>query len=102
MSSVPYSSVCLGGVLGCVVLGCVVLGCAVLGSAVLGCATEEQFGFCENLGCLEAVVVLLALICSRIHRGRRLYVLWLDLRTAFPSMNRAILIRRMFLCGMEL
>ena len=64
--------------------------------------TEEQFGFQAGLGCLEAVIVLIALIHSRTCQNRRLFVLWIDLRTAFPSLNRAILIRRMFQCGLSL
>ena len=46
-------------------------------------------------------MVLLALISSRVATGRRLYILWVDLRTAFPSLNRAILIRRLFECGLS-
>jgi len=64
--------------------------------------TDEQFGFQAGMGCLEAVIVLMALIHSRTCQGRRLFVLWVDLRTAFPSLNRAILIRRMFQCGVSL
>ena len=60
----------------------------------------EQFGFRQGAGCIEGVMVLIALIHSRISRGRRVYVLWVDLRTAFPSLNRAILIRRLFECGL--
>ena len=65
-------------------------------------ACNEQFGFRQGLGCLEAVVVLLAMIRSRVLRGQRLYVLFIDLRTAFPSLNRPILICRMFECGLSL
>lgn len=62
-------------------------------------AGDEQFGFREGIGCLEAVMTLLALVYSRIYHRRRLFVVWIDLRTAFPSLNRAILIRRIFECG---
>lgn len=65
-------------------------------------AGPEQFGFQIGVGCAEAIFVLLTLIHSRVHEGRRLYVLFVDLRTAFPSLNRAILIRRMFECGLGL
>lgn len=51
---------------------------------------------------MEAVAVVLALIYSRIHRGRRLFIVWVDLHTASPSLNRAILVRRMFACGIGL
>eukprot|EP00973_Karenia_brevis_P056170 7811561-Karenia_brevis.AAC.1 len=50
-------------------------------------ATPEQFGFQHGVGCSEAVLVLLTLILSRISEGRRLYVVFVDLRTAFPSLN---------------
>ena len=43
--------------------------------------------------------MLIALIRSRTHTGRRLYVLLIDLRIAFPSLNRPLLIRRVFECG---
>ena len=49
---------------------------------------------------MEAVMVLLALGHSRIGTGQRLLILWVDLRTAFPSLHRAILIRRLFECGL--
>ena len=65
-------------------------------------AGREQFGFRSAVGCMEAVAVLLALIQSRTTQKRRLLVLWVDLRTAFPSLNRAILIRRVFQCGLGL
>ena len=61
--------------------------------------SSEQFGFREGLGCLEAMMVLLALVYSRIQSHRRLYVLWIDLRTAFPSLNRSILLKRMVQYG---
>jgi hypothetical protein len=64
-------------------------------------ACPEQFGFRQGVGCLEAVVVLIALIRSRISLRRRLYVLFIDLRTAFPSINRSILIHRMLECGLS-
>ena len=47
-------------------------------------------------------MVLIALVHSRLHAGRRLYVLWVDLRTASPLLHRAILIRRLFECGMNI
>jgi hypothetical protein len=62
----------------------------------------EQFGFRQNTGCMEAVAVLLALIYSRTTQNRRLFVVFVDLRTAFPSLNRSILIWRMFHCGLGL
>ena len=65
-------------------------------------AGTEQFGFRAGVGCMEACAVLLALVYSRIHTGRRVYVLWIDLRTAFPSLNRGILVRRLFECGVSL
>ena len=60
----------------------------------------EQFGFRKESGCAEAVSVLVALIHSRTSKKKRLYVLWIDLRTAFPSLNRAILILRILECGL--
>lgn len=63
-------------------------------------ACPEQFGFRQSVGCVEAVMVLMALILSRVRSGRRLFVIWIDLRTAFPSLNRPILIHRMFKCGL--
>lgn len=63
--------------------------------------SDEQFGFREGLGCLEAVMVFLALIYSRIHNERRLFISWIDLRTAFPSLNRAILLKRMMQHGLD-
>ena len=65
-------------------------------------ACPEQFGFRQGVGCLEAVVVLIALIRSRTCDDNRLYVLFVDLRTAFPSLNRPILLRRVFECGLSL
>lgn len=65
-------------------------------------AGQEQFGFRKNVGCAEAVTVLLALIYSRTSLNKRLYVVWDDLRTAFPSLSRPILIRQMFQCGLGL
>ena len=62
----------------------------------------EQFGFRAEAGCSEAVILLIALILSRLHDGKRLFVLWVDLRTAFPSLSRPILVRRMFQCGIGL
>ena len=63
-------------------------------------AGSEQFGFRSAVGCPEAVAVLLALIQSRTLHKKRLFILWVDLRTAFPSLDRAILLRRVFLCGL--
>ena len=63
-------------------------------------AGAQQFGFKRDTGCMEAVAVLLALIFSRTVEKKRLFVLWIDLRTAFPSLNRAILLRRLFTCGL--
>jgi hypothetical protein len=60
----------------------------------------EQFGFRKNTGCAEAVAVLLALIYSRISLNKRLFVVWIDLRTAFPSLNRSMLLLLMFECGL--
>lgn len=65
-------------------------------------ACPEQFGFRHGTGCLEAVLVLIALIRSRTCADQRLYLLFIDLRTAFPSLNRPILIRRIFQCGLSL
>ena len=65
-------------------------------------AGKHQFGFKGNVGCMEAVAVLLALISSRTVKKQRLFVLWIDLRTAFPSLNRAILIRRLFSYGISI
>eukprot|EP00973_Karenia_brevis_P014704 2006772-Karenia_brevis.AAC.1 len=64
-------------------------------------AGPEQFGFKPNIGCMEAVSVLVALISSRTSCNNRLYVAFIDLRTAFPSINRTILIQRMILCGVS-
>jgi len=61
-----------------------------------------QFGFKAGVGCMEAVAVILALIYSRTCAGRRLFVVWIDLRTAFPSLHRAILVKRLFECGINL
>eukprot|EP00973_Karenia_brevis_P036575 5042382-Karenia_brevis.AAC.1 len=36
---------------------------------------------------------------DRVQKGDRLYVLFVDLRTAFPSLNRAILLWKMMKCG---
>jgi len=63
---------------------------------------NEQFGFRSNTGCSEAVALLLALVLSRTMDNKRLFVLWVDLRTAFPSLSRPILIRKMFQCGIGL
>ena len=52
-------------------------------------AGNEQFGFRAGTGCAEAVAVLMALILSRTMRKKRLFVLWVDVRTAFPSLNRS-------------
>jgi hypothetical protein len=65
-------------------------------------AGPEQFGFRCSTGCSEAVALILALVYSRIFCGRRLYVLWVHLRTAFPSLNRHILLTKMFQCGIGL
>lgn len=65
-------------------------------------AGKHQFGFKGNVGCMEAVAVLLALISSRTVKKQRLFVLWIDLRTAFPSLNRAVLIRRLFSYGISI
>ena len=65
-------------------------------------ASREQFGFRSETGCTEAVTTLLALIHSRTNKQKRLYVLWIDLRTAFPSLNRSILLLRAFQCGLSL
>jgi hypothetical protein len=65
-------------------------------------AGSQQFGFKAEVGCMEAVMVLLSLILSRTSKKERLFVLWVDLRTAFPSLNRAILLQRLFTCGMGL
>jgi len=62
---------------------------------------EHQFGFRRGCGCLEAVFVLLALVHDRTSTNKRLYVAWIDLRTAFPSLNRGILIMRLAQCGIE-
>ena len=62
-------------------------------------AGAEQFGFRSAIGCADAVIVLLALIYSRTFHRKRLFVLWVDLRTAFPSLNRPLLIQRLFQCG---
>jgi hypothetical protein len=61
---------------------------------------DEQFGFRCDMGCCEAVVLLIALVLSRTASNKRLFVLWVDLRTAFPSLSRPILIQRMFTCGL--
>lgn len=58
----------------------------------------EQLGFQQGAGCMAAMFVLLTLIKSRNQSRKHLYVLWVDLRTAFPSINRALLLRRLFLC----
>ena len=47
-------------------------------------------------------MVLISLILTRTQENRRLFILWMDLRTAFPSLNRALLIHRMFSCGINL
>eukprot|EP00973_Karenia_brevis_P088275 12240407-Karenia_brevis.AAC.1 len=65
-------------------------------------AGPEQFGFRIGTGCIEAVFTLLTLILSRTSKGQRLYVLFIDLRTAFPSISRPILIKRMFEVGLSL
>ena len=62
----------------------------------------EQFGFRAGMGCSEAVILLIALICSRTLQKNRLFVLWVDLRTAFPSLSRPILVQKMFRCGLGL
>ena len=62
---------------------------------------QEQFGFRNDMGCSEAVALLIALILSRTLLRKRLFVLWVDLRTAFPSLNRPILVQRMFQCGLH-
>ena len=41
----------------------------------------------------------MTLIYSRTCKHKRLYVLWIDLRTAFPSLNRSFLLHRLFKCG---
>jgi len=51
---------------------------------------------------MEAVTVLLELIRSRTSQGRRLYVAWVDLRTAFPSLHRALLLKKLLSCGFGL
>ena len=63
---------------------------------------NEQFGFRSEMGCSEAICLIIALVLSRTQQHRRLFVLWVDLRTAFPSLNRAILIRKMIACGVGL
>jgi hypothetical protein len=50
---------------------------------------------------MEAISVLLALIHSRTTCNKRLFVLWVDLRTAFPSLNRTILLHRLCYCGFD-
>ena len=64
-------------------------------------AGSEQFGFKSGRGCLEAVTVLLALVHSRTAYNRRLFVLWVDLRTALPSW-RPVLLHRLRDCGLGL
>lgn len=59
----------------------------------------EQYGFRIGVGCLDAVFVLWSLVDSRIQKQRRLFVVFIDLRTALPSLNRSILIHRLFQCG---
>ena len=51
---------------------------------------------------MDAVFVLHTLILSRISNNQRLYVLFVDLRTAFPSLSRPILIQRLVQCGLGL
>ena len=63
---------------------------------------HEQFGFRSDTGCSEAVALLIALILSRTLVKTRLFVLWVDLRTAFPSLSRPILLHKMFHCGLGL
>ena len=48
----------------------------------------EQFGFRNDMGCSEAVALLLALILSRTTAKKRFFVLFVDLRSAFPSLER--------------
>ena len=64
-------------------------------------AGPSQFGFRAGLGCSEAVATIMALIYSRTSKGKRFFVLFVDLRTAFPSINRAILLHRLFQCGLS-
>ena len=65
-------------------------------------AGPEQFGFRSDSGCSEAVALLIALILSRTLAGQRIYILWVDLRTAFPSLSRPILVKKMCQCGVGL
>lgn len=61
-------------------------------------AGQEQFGFRKDMGCSEAVILLIALIFSWTKEQQRLFVLWVDLRTAFPSLSRPIMLNKMFTC----
>ena len=65
-------------------------------------AGPEQFGFRVGVGCLEAVFALWTLMQSRLNQRKRLFVAFIDLRTAFPSLCRPILIQRLFQCGASL
>lgn len=65
-------------------------------------AGPDQFGFRPGVGCMEALSVLLALIGFRTTQRRRLFILWVDVHTTFPSINRSILVHRLFLCGFKL
>ena len=49
---------------------------------------------------MEAVLTVLTLIMSRTSQGKRLFVVFIDLRTAFPSLSRPILIKRLFEVGL--
>ncbi len=65
-------------------------------------AGYEQFGLKSGKGCLEAVTFLIAVVHSRTVLKKRLYVLWVDLRTAFPSLCRSVLIKPLHECGLSL
>ena len=61
---------------------------------------QHQLGFRGGLGCSEAVILLIALVLSRISKKQRLLVLWIDLRAVFSALNSPIVIQKMLGCGL--
>ena len=57
---------------------------------VAGRIGHEQWGWCEGVGCVDPGLALQGMIQqTKRHRGR-LFVLWMDLATFFPKINRDI------------
>lgn len=56
----------------------------------------NQFGFRKNVGSLDAVATLTMYLCNNLSQGLTTYAVFLDLTTAFDSINPNMLLEIMY------